>query len=371
MGTKGDRKPASGAAIQKTSIHEATAEYETWLAKHIPLVERDLANKHAQMAGDPFRFLRATFYRWMQCWAEGDEALQKGPSVLSVGDLHVENFGTWRDAEGRLIWGVNDFDEAYTLPWTQDLVRLATSARLAIAEQSFTVSGSEACRAILAGYLQALSEGGRPFVLAEENGFLRRVAATNLRDPKRFWKKLSGFDQADEVPKSAARRINAALPDQRLVCRWVSRVSGLGSLGRQRFVGIADWNGGLVAREAKRQAPPASAWALGVRSSKTYGARLLESAVRIPDPFLHIGNDWIVRRLAPDCVRIDSRELPAKRDQNRLLWAMGYETGNVHLGTAKVNDIVADASARNPDWLERASRDFAERVGNDWKAWTK
>jgi len=32
--------------------------------------------------------------------------------VLAVGDLHVENFGTWRDAEGRLIWGVNDFDES-------------------------------------------------------------------------------------------------------------------------------------------------------------------------------------------------------------------------------------------------------------------
>jgi len=36
--------------------------------------------------------------------------------VLAVGDLHVENFGTWRDAEGRLIWGVNDFDEAWRLP---------------------------------------------------------------------------------------------------------------------------------------------------------------------------------------------------------------------------------------------------------------
>ena len=35
------------------------------------------------------------------------------PAVLAVGDLHTENFGTWRDAEGRLIWGINDFDEAF------------------------------------------------------------------------------------------------------------------------------------------------------------------------------------------------------------------------------------------------------------------
>jgi uncharacterized protein (DUF2252 family) len=26
----------------------------------------------------------------------------------------VENFGAWRDVEGRLIWGINDFDEAWT-----------------------------------------------------------------------------------------------------------------------------------------------------------------------------------------------------------------------------------------------------------------
>ena len=52
--------------------------------------------------------------------------------MLGVGDLHVENFGTWRDAEGRLIWGINDFDEACPMPYTIDLVRLAASADLAI-----------------------------------------------------------------------------------------------------------------------------------------------------------------------------------------------------------------------------------------------
>src|SRR5262249_20118319 len=46
--------------------------------------------------------------------------------------LHVENYGSSRDAEGRLVWGINDFDEAGPPPYTNDLVRLATSAWLAI-----------------------------------------------------------------------------------------------------------------------------------------------------------------------------------------------------------------------------------------------
>ena len=53
------------------------------------------------------------------------------PQVLCVGDLHLENFGTWRDADGRFVWGVNDFDEAAAMPFVLDLVRLATSIRLA------------------------------------------------------------------------------------------------------------------------------------------------------------------------------------------------------------------------------------------------
>ena len=53
-----------------------------------------------------------------------------------MGDLHVDSFGTWRDVEGRLCWGVDDFDEAYPLPYTNDLVRLAASAKIVIdAEQ--------------------------------------------------------------------------------------------------------------------------------------------------------------------------------------------------------------------------------------------
>ena len=61
---------------------------------------------------------------------------------LGVGDLHVENFGTWRDAESRLVWGINDFDEACCLPYTQDLVRLAASARFAVQEQYQAGDGS-------------------------------------------------------------------------------------------------------------------------------------------------------------------------------------------------------------------------------------
>ena len=142
------------------NIQQATTEYETWLSRHLTLVGSDLALKHDRMAEDPFSFFRATFYRWVQLWMQSALNSASVPVVLAVGDLHVENFGTWRDTEGRLIWGINDFDEAARMPYTLDLVRLAASARLAIKLGHLGIESREACDALLAGYHEALEAGG-------------------------------------------------------------------------------------------------------------------------------------------------------------------------------------------------------------------
>src|SRR5215475_13387028 len=153
------------------NISHATRQYETWLARHLRVLKTDLRAKHRHMAEDPFSFLRATFYRWMQLFPELCPKADKGPVVLAVGDLHVANFGTWRDVEGRLIWGINDFDEAFPLPYTLDLIRLATSASIAIKIGHLSSSSVGACEAILAGYSEALKNGGDPFVLSEKHPF--------------------------------------------------------------------------------------------------------------------------------------------------------------------------------------------------------
>ena len=160
-------------------IREATSSYEHWLTHRVPVLRGDLDLKHRLMAGDVFSFLRATFYRWSQLWPEICADVSDAPRVLAVGDLHVENFGTWRDAEGRLIWGVNDFDEVATLPYTQDLVRLAASAILACEESRLTLSSRGACQRCTAGY-QSLRDGGGPAVLAERYRWLRDLAVARL-----------------------------------------------------------------------------------------------------------------------------------------------------------------------------------------------
>jgi Uncharacterized protein conserved in bacteria (DUF2252) len=172
-------------------IKQSTTAYESWLGKKIPLLVGDLKLKHQRMAESPFKFLRATFYRWSQLWPLLCPGLASAPAVLAVGDLHIENFGTWRDSEGRLIWGVNDFDEAAAMPYAVDLVRLAVSAHLAIRDGIVLCAARDACAAILDGYAEGITKGGQPFVLAERHPWLRDLALDKSRDPVKFWDKLN------------------------------------------------------------------------------------------------------------------------------------------------------------------------------------
>jgi uncharacterized protein (DUF2252 family) len=356
-------------------IRRATRRYEQWLGGLIPLVPADLRLKHERMRMGPFFFMRATFYRWCQLWRAkasdlGD--LVRAAPVTAVGDLHLENFGTWRDVDGRLVWGINDFDETTTLPWTQDLVRLATSAHLAVIEDHLAVHRRSACEAILDGYRDGLAAGGRPFVLEETHGWLREVATSELRDPTVFWDKLmSRLRRAPDVDRSAVAAIAASMPAADLAVRYARRVAGMGSLGRPRFVGIADWGGGRLAREAKATAPSAWVWASGgsSRAAADY-RRVLTRAVRVPDPTVQVVGGWLVRRLAPHCSRIELSDLPSRHDEERLLHAMGFETANVHLGTPRARAVLRRQLAARPGrWLHEAAKEMTGEVLREWKEW--
>ena len=108
----------------------------------------------------------------------------------------------------------------------------------------------------------------------------------------------------------------------------------MGSLGRQRFVALAEFEGAPVCREAKALATSAWDWARGDDSQPIRYQKALDIAVRAHDPFVRLQGRWIVRRLAPDCSKIELAAVPREKDETKLLHAMGWETANVHLGSA-------------------------------------
>jgi uncharacterized protein (DUF2252 family) len=100
-----------------------------------PLMEADPAafrGKFRTMSADPH-----AFYRGSACLFYADVTEQDDPytdehsgRIWVHGDLHVENFGTYLNSDGRLVFDINDFDEAYLGRFTWDLQRFAASLAL-------------------------------------------------------------------------------------------------------------------------------------------------------------------------------------------------------------------------------------------------
>jgi len=353
-------------------IAKATRKYEAWLSKYCGIVEDDLLLKHQRMAENLFYFLRATFYRWMELWEETCPELAGAPNLLAVGDLHVENFGTWRDIEGRLVWGINDFDEVYPMPYTVDLVRLAVSAHLAAGAGHLAIKPGHACGAILEGYRGGLAAGGDPFILEHKHDWLRSLATNELRNPVHFWEKMDKLARPKgPVPRSALKALARMMPEQGLMLDIRHRVAGLGSLGRARYVALANWRGGRVAREAKALAPSAIVWAKGGKGSKRiFYQKILRSSVRCLDPFVELKGRWIVRRLAPHCSRVELTSLPKERDEIKLLHAMGWETANVHLGSPRcIKAVRRNLDGLPANWLHAAAQQMMKATLSDWEKW--
>jgi hypothetical protein len=377
------RSPASGKRATVTAVTaarsvttdpspdliDATTRYEAWVDGLIPTVQAARSRKHALMAADPFSFFRGTYYRWAER-VTVLAAQPPGPQVLAVGDLHVENFGTWRDAEGRTVWGVNDLDEADRLPAAYDLMRLATSALLAQEHAGARMAGADVVAALLNGYGRAVALGGLPIVLDRPDP-LPIGPLLPAGHAARWWSRLLAQPIVPDPDARAVQLLLAAFPDvgEPLVLR--SRLAGMGSREHLRIVATRPVAGAPAVREVKALTPPATWWlhppsAGAVRdAARTLGV----TARRSPDTSLQITDGWVVRRLAPWADRIELADLHRRMDAEALLRAMGAETANLHLASAPASELTSLTSKASARWLaSSASRMLADTV-TDWLAW--
>ena len=230
----------------------------------------------------------------------------------------------------------------------------------------------EAAEAIEEGYRDGLASGGKPFVLAEDHQWLRLLALSKLRDPVRFWDKLTHLPPfTAKPPKEVRDLLEESLPPGSKY-QLKRRIAGLGSLGHPRILAISSLRCGLIAREAKAIRPSAWAWVKGVSSAQIHGAQLAAHSIRVPDPFVRFQDRWLVRRLAPDCSRIELPSLPREREETRLLYSMGWETANMHLGTPRAIPAVKKDLARRKDrWLHKAAKTMCKATLKDWQDWRK
>jgi uncharacterized protein (DUF2252 family) len=184
---------------------------EALLADNAGLVQANPAGaelKLQQLASSAFAFFRGTPGLFYRALAGTDSEM---PQVLCNGDAHPENFGVAPDADGKLVFGLNDFDHAAQAPFTWDLQRSAVGFELAARERGFSAGQRQRiAEAFAGGYLDAM----RDFVGTDKERTRRQTKKDKPKVIRRLLENAEGASRKSFLQKSVDLKTERFLPSE-------------------------------------------------------------------------------------------------------------------------------------------------------------
>lgn len=143
---------ASFKPVQRDAVAAIHKTESKMIAELLPL-------RHQRMLASRFAFFRGTAELMEQ---DLKQQHQSGIPTIICGDAHVNNFGFYASPERKLLFGLNDFDEARIGNWESDLKRLLVSAKLAGDENHFaTKELNHTLKLITKTYRHAIKRANR------------------------------------------------------------------------------------------------------------------------------------------------------------------------------------------------------------------
>lgn len=387
----------------RSGIAQRIARYHTGRAPDL------LARKYALMAASPFAFYRGGCQLFFDAWPK-HSPLDDSPPMWACGDLHFENFGSYKGDNRLVYFDLNDFDEASLLPIGWEITRFVAS--VFVGAQAIGVPRSDAnvlARCYLDSFGDALAGGKARWVERETaTGMTRELLdAVRLRKRKKLLAKRTiqrGGKRRliiDGVRTLAAtredvRRARAIIgavahTDGRAnffrVLDVARRIAGTGSLGLTRWVALVEGNGSpgghflLDVKEARPSAPaPRSPYRQPKWASDAARVVSVQQRVQAVSPaLLHAVKDgrssFVVRELQPtqDRLRLESAKDSVSRLRDAMTtmadvtaWAALRAGGRQ--GSATIDELLEFAAERS--W-KRAVIDAARRIAaqtlSEWK----
>ncbi|OEZ99918.1 DUF2252 domain-containing protein [Duganella sp. HH101] len=374
-----------------------------------------LRQKYRKMAQNAFLFLRGADHLFYDALPD-HPLFREAPLAWSCGDLHVENFGSYKGDNRQVYFDINDFDEAALAPASWDLVRLLASIQCGA--EALRVTAGDAVmlsRRCLDAYRAALAEGKPRWVERETSVGLINELLCGLQDRKRadFLDKRTTRKNGRRSLKLDGEKALPLLPGQRelladFMPRFAAtqdqpgfytmldaarRIAGTGSLGLMRFVvlvegkGSPDGNYLLDIKECKPSAlaPRLAAWKIAQPAWPDEASRVVAVQKRmqaVDHVFLHPvtldSRSWVLRGLQPseDRVALDAWGKKLERLEEviatmgcNLAWDQLRAAGRA--GAAVADALIAhgqDDSWRNA--MLEAAADMNAKTRDQWQACT-
>ncbi len=371
-----------------------------------------LAMKYQRLRRDPFTFMRGTCHLFYERLPD-ERLFHRAPPVWSCGDLHIENFGSYKGDNRLVYFDINDVDEAALAPASWDLVRLLSS--MLMAADTLDIKRSQALKLLklaIEAYGDTLAEGKARWIERDTAQGLLRERLTKLKDRsredlldkhtelKRQRRRLR-TDGQQALPASAAQvadvtelieRFAARQPDPDFykVLDVARRVAGTGSLGLARYTILIKGKGAPDKHYLLdlKQAPASSLvphlkvdqprWASQAQRIVTLQQRMQAVPMAFLHPIVQRKTSYVLRGLQPSEDRVDlgapdvsASELEdAVQDMARLTaWAHLRSTGRQ--GSSLADDLVAFGQSRKK-WqaeLYSAAQHCARQVHADWRTY--
>ncbi len=212
--------------------------------------------KYKRMSENAFRFFRGTCHLFYEDLSKMD-SLPASPTCWITGDLHIENFGSYKGDNGLVYFDVNDFNEAVLAPITWEIARMTTSVFVAFDDLKIDPAEAEAMASLfLKTYSSILAMGKAKYIEAKiakgiVRDFLEKVGERTLGEllDGRVFKK--GKELRLYIDGERHLKLEPELKDKLkdFISVWIRnnhpryrcldvafRIAGTGSVGVKRYV---------------------------------------------------------------------------------------------------------------------------------------
>ena len=370
-----------------------------------------LARKYQKMRASPFAFLRGTCHLFYDRLAAAHD-LKKSPIVWVCGDLHLENFGSYKGDNRQVYFDLNDFDESALAPAAWELARVLASIELGAGAMGITKDAVPAlCQEFLQSYVAALA-WGKAYWLERETA---QGPVRHLLDSVRTRTRLDLLDaRTERKPRQRMIRVDGkrALPatpaERQAVTEFLNafaatqpepafydvldvahRIAGTGSLGLERYAVLVKGKArtksavdGNYLLDLKVATPSSLLPHLALKQPRWQNeaeriVALQQRMQAVPMAFLHAlpwaKRSFVLRALQPSEDRVEMSEGHLRREDFALLlrnmgqllaWAQLRSAGRE--GSAIADELIV--FAHTPKWqarLMRNAHDCALQVQKD------
>jgi uncharacterized protein (DUF2252 family) len=325
-----------------------------------------LRKKYAAMRQSALRFLRASNFLFFEDETYNPQ-LNNTPATWICGDLHIENFGTYKGDNRLVYFDINDFDDCSLAPASWDLTRFLTSLQAAAAAWGLHKQDIRLLQKdYLEAYYLAIKDGKARWlernlasgIIKDLFDTVRRRTRVQLLKERTTIKKNKRaliVDGKRAMPVTFAVRakileamtdfaVQQAKPKFFKVLDVAGRLSGTASLGLERYVLLVEGRGspdGDFLLDIKEARPsPLTRFAPLVQPSWTAAAERVITVQKwmqaISPAFLHTllieRKSFIFKELQESADRLNLADLHAKEGRlTTVVPAMGKLTAWAHL----------------------------------------